>query len=187
MKSTITLKLRGTTIALKKGTKDLLDSLGSKKESYDEIIRKIIRENHDLNKTLEKLAPKESPNKLFISQLKRKSLSENINNKKIFFSYNVPKKPLKYFKFNIIYKKIITENIETKSVDNYSTPLEMAEDYLKIYEKLIKAEIDPLFKMDLRRKLDLNWWEQKIIFMGLSRDTYKSDIEEKLIHFGVLP
>lgn len=187
MKSTITLKLRDTTIALKKGTKDLLDSLGSKKESYDEIIRKLIRENYDLNTTLEKLAPKEPSNKLFISQLKRKSSSENIKNKKIFFSYNLPKKPLKYFRFNIIYSKIIIENIETKSVDDYAIPLEMAEDYLKIYEKLLKAEIDPLFKMDLRRKLDLNWWKQKIISLGLSRDAYKSDVEEKLIHFGILP
>ena len=39
----IELKQTNTTIAIKRGTKVMLDNLGSRSDTYDEIIRKLIR------------------------------------------------------------------------------------------------------------------------------------------------
>lgn len=181
----IELKLRPTSITIKKGTKDLLDLLGTKNESYDDVIRRLVRELHDYEGQLKKL-PAKNLNKAYFSTLKRKSSSLPLDTKKIFFEHNIPQKPLDYFRFDIYYTKIVIENSET-AIDRYANPLEMAEDYLHIYEKLLKTYIDPLFKVDSRRLLSLEWWKQKIISLGLSIDTYESDIEEKLIHLGVLP
>lgn len=178
------LKLRQTTITVKYGTKRELDNLASRRDSYDDVIRKLIRENHELNEQLKGIKTN-FPNKMYFSSIKRKTNSINIGNKKIFFEHNIPKKPLSYFRFDITYKKIIISDTEV-NLSTYGLPLEMAEDYLLIYEKLLKSYIDPLFKLDKNRKLfDLDWWERKLKVVGLSYETFVSDIKEKLISFGV--
>jgi hypothetical protein len=185
----ISLKLRSTTITLKAGTKKELDALALKKESYDDVIRKLIRENYELNQQLKEFSKHiiKSPNKLYFSSIKTKNSSYNIGNKKIFFRFNIPKKPLEYFRFNITYEAIIFNDIEIKNLYNYDKPLEMMRDYLRIYENLIQSYIDPLFKIDQRKILDLAWWEEKFKSLGFSNDTFTSDIKEKLLNFGVLP
>lgn len=184
MKNTdsVELRLSPTSITVKRGTKRLLDSLGSKRESYDEIIRRLVRENKQLRSQLPEPVV---ANRLKISSYKRKSLSQSFGDRKLFFEFTVPGKDLLDFRFDIHYTKVIGG--ESAALDRYAAPLEMAKDYLSIIERLLKAYIDPLFRVDQRRLLDLDWWRQRLRGLGFSEETYRVDIEEKLIHMGVLP
>jgi len=183
----VELKLSPTTISLKRGTKYLLDSFGDKRDSYDDIIRTLVKENKRFKSQIENMKPanQENLNKLFISSLSRKTSSQVFPGKEIFFSFNVPNKSLTYFRFDINYEKI-SIGMKMRGQSAYADSLTMTKDYLLIYEKLIKKYVDPLFRIDKRRLLDLRWWKQKISALGLSEDSYRSDIEEKLISFGVI-
>jgi hypothetical protein len=180
----VELRLSNTNISLKRGTKKLLDELGTRKDSYDDIIRKLIKENQRLKSLVEQESL--NINKLKISKVETKETSITLPNWKIFFQHDIPQKPLGEFRFNIIYTKILTKKGEMP-LTNFGDALHMAESYLRIYEKLVRTYIDPLFKISKRHVFDLEWWKRKLLNLGFSNKTYKEDIENKLIQLGVLP
>ena len=52
---TESLNLSKTTVTIKRGTKTLLDTLGTRQDSYDDIIRKLIKENKEFRNQLSKI------------------------------------------------------------------------------------------------------------------------------------
>ena len=89
------LRQRPTTIWIKKGTKDELDSCGSRKDTYDDIIKNILIQNNQLRQKLEQLEQSmpQAGNMLKISENKRKTLTLTIdNNTYLIFSYTPPAK-----------------------------------------------------------------------------------------------
>jgi hypothetical protein len=157
-----------------------LDSLGTRQDSYDDIIRKLIKENKEFRKEFSKFP--EQLNKITLLNLKRKKSAFNFNDYKIFFDYNLPQKPLDGFYFDIQ----ITKNGESLK-EMLDDPIYFAKIYFKILEKLLRQHIDPLFKLNEKKILNLEWWKQKLSNLGFSTETYKRDIEDKLIEFGVTP
>lgn len=180
---TKSLNLSQTTITIKRGTKTLLDSLGTRQDSYDDIIRKLINENKEFRNELSKFP--EQLNKITISNLKRKKSTFSFEDYKIFFEYNLPVKPLDGFYFDIQITKI-TKN-EESSKEIFNDPIHFAKAYFEILGKLLKQHIDPLFKLNEKKILNLEWWKQKLHNLGFTKETYTRDIENKLIEFGVTP
>lgn len=188
----IELKQYPTTILVKKGTKKMLDAFGERRDSYDDILRKLMNENEQLKLALagsQKNEEANGENRLKISHANiRKSKFILGNKSSIDFSYNVPQKPLDNdFRFNITYIKVEFNSKEFKPNENYGGKIEMADHYLRIIEQLIKQHIDHLFKINSKHLFDLDWWERMFKNLGLSRDAYKTDIEMELIKRGVMP
>lgn len=184
-KESIELKLSNTTITIKRGIKKQLDDLGRRKESYNDIIRKLISDNKILINKLNKIKSNDTlpVNKLTLRDLKRKKSYFNYKGEIIRYSYNMPNRPLSGFIFDIHiddYKKV--ELI--KSDTNYPTIFYL---YLLIVEKLLRQYIDPLFKINKKRLLDLVWWQNQLVNLGFDEETYQDDIENKLTEFGVMP
>jgi len=181
--STIELKQSNTTISIKRGTKAMLDELAARRDSYDDVIKSLIRKVKQ-----EEPKPDASPtNVLKISQQnQRKSALRVSNSERIEFVYQAPKLPLdKDYRFMVTYTKVIYKNKEAKGY--YKNTIEMAYDYLRIIEMIIQKNIDPMFRIDKKHLLDLNWWRRMFTNLGLSYETYKNDIEYELIKRGVVP
>ncbi len=181
----IELKLSTTTIGIKRGTKKKLDSLGSRKETYDDIIRKIIHDNRILRDEIDRCKPEniELKNRIVFRDFKRKNSSFSYRGILIHYSYNIPNKPLIGFSFDVHIKNL--HELELTNVKSkYPPALKL---YLYIYGKLLRQYIDPLFKVNTNRLLDLTWWNTQLDNLGFNQDTYRSDIEDKLIDFGVMP
>jgi len=195
MNTTIELKQSPTTIWIKKGTKNMLDSLGERKDTYDDIIRSLIKESENLKRQLELYKPK-SENRIKISSknLRKSRLAIN-KGEYIDFLYNMPKHPVDQdFRFKIHYTKVVQNNKEIKVHKktnifdkSHKDNIEMAKDYLKIVEKIIRQHIDPMFKIDNKRMLDLEWWKRMFKNLGLSNKAYEEDIEFELIKLGIMP
>lgn len=186
IRNSINLKERNINVAIKADTKDALDKLGSRRDSYDDIIRKIIRvyyQKQDLeehNKNLIKVT----------DAFKRKKATIGFGDVEIEYSFNIPRfKELSDYDFNIHYYKVLVKDKEVSDIYDYSdSPEELAKDYLKIIERIIQLYIDPIFKIrrNNRNLLDLSWWERKFNSLGLSYDTFKKDVKDRLVHFGVV-
>ena len=179
-----------TTISIQRGTKKILDDLGMRNESYDDIIRRILKEKNKLEEELQNLSKNQPQllNKIRIKNLEIKEGTYAGEEYKIFYQYNLPQKPLNEFHFNIIIKKIIKgrKEIKIKNLDEKEKK-ELAKTYLKLYAKLIKTYIDKLFRLQERQLFNLEWWKRKLLSTGLVEETYKKDIEEKLLELGVKP
>lgn len=191
---TINLKERTVNVALKANTKKELDAIGAKKDSYDDIIRKLIRKyyqkvateiNEDMNRIILRKKPKRKINSIKIDEIIIK------------YSFNIPQKnQLQEYEFNIKYENVRRNNKET-NIDYTQSPIEKILDYARIIEKIIQGHIDPLFKLErinfekydektFRSLFDLNWWERKFEIAGLSKNTFREDIKEKFIEFGAI-
>jgi len=171
VKPIIELKQEPTTIWIKKGTKQMLDALGGRKDSYDDIIRRLIQQIHNQETTTR------PDNYIQISNDQSTHSSIIIENKKIEFKYNIPKKPL-----SESFKLSITET----NIQEYTDKKEMAEDYLRIIEKIIKQHLDPVFKIDKKHILDLDWWERMFTTVGLTKYSFEQDIQMELLKMGII-
>ena len=56
-----------------------------------------------------------------------------------------------------------------------------------IIEKILKQHIDPLFKIDNKHMLDLEWWKRMFKNLGLSSMSFQEDIEFELTKMGIMP
>ncbi len=182
----INLKERRINVVLKYNTKKELDKLSfSRRDSYDDIIRRLIIEHYqhstnNHNGGMNKIS--------FSSKLKRKTSSLELDGLKIDYSFNLPSKNgLENYTFDIRYKILSSNKL---------TPLKNILIYVKLIEKIIQTYIDPLFKLEkihfannkeaYKNILDLSWWERNFKNSGLSYETYKKDIKEKFIELGAV-
>ncbi|MFH1175052.1 MAG: hypothetical protein V1725_08030 [archaeon] len=184
MKKPLVLKEEPTTIRLKKGTKQLLESLGDRNDSFDDIIRKLIRQvQHQTNNE----AP-EIENRLKISHKDTTSSSLLIDGGRIDFAYSVPRPPLDPdFRLRVTCTKLVYKGKERKIYEEYTDRKIMAEHYLRIIEQIIHQHIDPLFKIDEKHVLDLDWWKRQFKNLGFPDRAYETDVEFELIKLGVHP
>jgi hypothetical protein len=184
----VELKQSPTTIWLKKGTKNLLDSLGQRKDTYDDIIRALVRENQRLKKQLDSLEPAPKNRLKISSQNIKKGRLQIEKGHYIEYVYNLPKLPFDDgFAFDVNYTKVVCNFIEVPKYEKYSNAYEMAKDYLKIIEQIIKQNMDPLFKIELKMMLDLEWWKRMFKNLGLPENSFNEDIRQGLIKLGFAP
>ncbi|MDP2749342.1 MAG: hypothetical protein Q8O89_00745 [Nanoarchaeota archaeon] len=187
----IELKQYPTTILIKKGTKKMLDAFGERRDSYDDIVRKLMKENEQLKYALAGYRENKevnNENRLKISHSNTRKSKFTLRQGYIDFTYDAPQMPLdKDFRFNITCTKMVLNNKELKQNENYDSKIEMAKNHLRIIEKLIKLHIDPLFKINTKHIFDLDWWERMFNNLGLSKESYKCDIELELIKRGIMP
>ncbi len=196
MKKTIELKQTPTTVWIKKGTKELLDSLGSRKDTYDDIIRRLVKENEamkqalqDMQKDIGETENQVNRNRIKISRNKTRHSEFVVSNtERIEYTYEQPPSPLdEDYRLDIIYTKVIFKNKALNRGEDYKDHIEMTKDYLRIVEHIIKLHIDPLFKIDEKHMFDLSWWKRMFENSGLSHTAYQSDIELALIKRGIVP
>ena len=183
MKDDFDLKHRKINIVLNASTKQELDELGSRRDSYDDIIRKLIRQYYlNQGKTT---AP---ANYLKITEHKRKKAAISFGKVKISYSFNIPQNYQErgYF-FDITYTKIVKDGEALNFNNKYAPPKEMALNYLKIVERIVQKYVDPLFRINKQNRnvFDLSWWQRKFNNLNLTDELFKRDIEDKLINFGV--
>ena len=186
MDETFDLKQRTINLAVKAYTKKELDKIGSRKDSYDDIIRLLIKE-HYANEILNK--DSQERNQISISEYEQKDSSVKLDSKTIYFKFNMPSTPISWhYSFDVFYTKIIKEGKECGPTERYAEPKEMATDYLRVVEKLIQSYIDPLFKIRKQNRslFDLDWWERNFRNLNLSYESFNRDIKERLLSFGIL-
>jgi hypothetical protein len=184
----VELKQSLTTIAIKRGTKKLLDDIGEKRDSYDDIITKLIAERNALAHNIN---TEESINRIQISTIETRTATyyNKEDDEKIVFNYNLPKKPLvtnpSTFRFMITYFEITYKGKSESILQEYQTNrAKKAETYLRIVELVIKQTINPLFKIDKRHILDLDWWERKFKSLGIPESSFEYDIKFELLKLG---
>lgn len=185
----VELKQSPTTIWIKKGTKTLLDSLGERKDTYDDIIRALVKKVEALKKEKELNQQCVSENTLKISNKNTRKSNFRFENGFIEYTYNVPQLPLSEdFSFNVYYARIVFKsNEQILNTKEYKDSLGRAKDYLRIIEQIIKQHIDPLFNIDEKHMFDFSWWERMFKNLGLPHESYKEDIEFGLIKLGFAP
>ena len=160
------LRQKPTTVWIKKGTKDELDSYGSRKDSYDDIIKKLLIENNQLSQRLEQLQQSmpEVRNILSITEDKRKEMTLALeNNAFLVFSYSRPPPIIdERYRINLHlnYIQIGTKKIKPRSY--YKSSTERLKHYLRSVEAIIKAQINPVFNIDEDRLLDIHCIYQKL-------------------------
>ena len=89
------LRQKPTTIWIKKGTKDELDSYGLRKDSYDDIIKSLLIQNSQLKQKLEQLEKSipRAGNIIKITENKRREMSLTLDKDTyLIFSYAPPPK-----------------------------------------------------------------------------------------------
>jgi len=178
----IELKQEPTTIWIKKGTKKMLDSIGERRDTYDDIITRLINENENLKQELGVSKPKTRSSTITLKK------EDDIGERKIDFIYHVPARPLdKEFRLKITYTKVMYNNKEIKIYKEYADRKVRAKDYLSIVEKIIHKHISELFKINQKHILDLDWWKRMFKNIGLSEKSYESDIVHELIKMGIVP
>jgi predicted CopG family antitoxin len=195
MKEFIELKRRTINIALKADTKKELDKLSSsRRDSYDDIIRRLIRKhnqhaNIEMNTNQNKI--------ILLNKLKRREGTIKIDEIKIKYSFNIPQKEgLSNYTFDIHYIEVLKNN-KLVSKEYTQSSLKRVQDYAKIIEKTIQTYIDPIFKLEkinfekydeetYRNIFNLDWWERKFKNAGLNYECFKQDIKEKFIKLGAV-
>ncbi|MBU0629191.1 MAG: hypothetical protein KKC75_08445 [Nanoarchaeota archaeon] len=187
---TIDLRQKPTTIWIKKGTKDELDSLGSRKDTYDDIIKNILIQNSQLKQKMEQLEesmPK-AKNILSVSENIRKEITLTLGkNTYAIFSYIPPPKIIdESYRMNINLSYIQKAGKKIKPKEYYKDNTQKLKDYLNAAESIIKANINPLFKIDNEKLLDIQEWKRLFKNNGLSEQTLKTDIKEEFIQAGLI-
>ena len=180
----IELRRGSTTIGVKRDTKKLLDSVGIRGDSYDDIIRRLIREHGRYLALI-----KESPpfNKVRISSVNTKESVLLLDGEKLHYVFNVPATSSNEdYRMDIFITKTVLASGEAFGPDQKrADSLHRAKSYLRIVEQILQHYFDPLFRIDEKRVWDLSWWERKFNNLGLT--SYGTDIEEKLLQYGVFP
>ena len=149
-----------------------MDSYGSRKDSYDDIIKKILIENNQLKQKLAQIEETLPKAKNILSV--KEDIRQELQISKTAFIYTPPPK---------ITDETYRMNISTDK--KYKDSLEKLKDYLKAVELIIKKHINPLFKIE--NPLDLQEWRRLFKINGLSERTLKHDIEEEFIKSGIIP
>lgn len=186
----IDLRQKPTTIWIKKGTKDELDSYGSRKDSYDDIIKKLLIENSQLKQKMEQLQqslPK-AKNILSITENKRMEMTISLGDSLFLtFSYAPPPQIIdESYRINIHFNYIQARSKKIKPGDYYKNPSERLKHYLRSVEAVIKTQINPLFKIDEERLFDIQEWKRLFANNGLSNTAFKSDIVDEFIKSGMI-
>lgn len=186
----IDLRQRPTTIWIKKGTKDELDSHGSRKDSYDEIIKKVLIENSQLKQKLEQLEesiPK-AKNILSVRDNKREERTLTLDhNTYLCFSYSSPPKIIdENYRMNINLNYIQKGGKKIKPKDFFKDNVGKLKNYLRAVESLIKSRINPLFGIEDDKLLDIQEWKRLFKNNGISQKTLKYDIEEEFLKAGMI-
>jgi len=186
----IDLRQKPTTIWIKKGTKDELDSHGSRKDSYDDIIKNLLIQNNQLKQKLEQLEnsiPK-AKNVLEIRENIQREMTLTLGkNTFLVFTYNsAPKIIDKNYRMGINISCIQKGNKKIKPKNYYSSNTEKLKDYLKAVEAVIKTQINPLFKIEEKKLLDIQEWKRLLKNNGLSERTFNDDIKEEFIKSGLI-
>lgn len=180
MKDAVELQLQPTTLWVKKGTKDLLDEFGERKDTYDDIIKKLVT----LARQYQEVA---AENRLTISDEKKRASVSLFGDSRIEYVYAVPPVPIPAeFRFRITYTKIVNKGVERKVSEQYADAKTMAKEYLGILADIIKTHVDPLFRIQEKHIWDLAWWKRKLHNLGLDR-AYEHDVEFELIKLGIHP
>ncbi len=180
MKDAVELQMQPTTLWIKKGTKDLLDEFGERKDTYDDIIKKLVT----LARQYREVA---TENRLTISDEKKRASVSVFGDSKIEYVYAVPPSQIPMeFQFRIAYTKVIYKGGERKLTEKYADAKTMAKEYLNILADIIRAHVDPLFRIQEKHVLDLGWWKRKLHNLGLDR-AYEHDVEFELIKLGIHP
>lgn len=182
----IDLRQKPTTIWIKKGTKDELDSYGKRKDSYDDIIKNILIENNQLKNKLEQLESLKPKNRLILRERKEASIEIKKNVRLIFTYNNVPKAIEDDYRMNIHITGIQKAGKIIKPKDYYKGKAERLKDYLKSIGAIIRSQINPLFKIEEDKLLDVQEWRRLFRNNGLSERALKSDIEEEFIKSGMI-
>lgn len=191
MKDSIELDQEPTTIWLKKGTKRLLDELGARRDTYDDIIQRLIGQSRHKESGIE------AENRLIIGDERTQKSSILLDNGRIDYVYTVPQKPIRPdFRFRISYLKVLRRGKEYRPHENYrkegskdmkASIGELAKDYLRIVEQVIRTTVDQRFRIDEKRILDLDWWKRKLNIIGLPDTVFEEDIKLELLKLGVHP
>ena len=189
MKESIELNQEPTTIWIKKGTKRMLDEMGGRKDTYDDILRRLIEQSgHGIEA--------KAGNRILISKEKTQQSSLLLDDGRIDYVYTVPEKPIRpEFRFRISYLKIVYKGKEYRLHENYREGGKdtkasiggLAKDYLRVVEQVIRTTVDSLFKIDGKRILDLEWWKRKLDILGLPAGIFEEDIKLELLKLGVHP
>ena len=175
-----------TTITLKLGTKQRLDELGGKNDTYEDIIIRLINENRNLRSEvdellslLEKLDVK-NRNLLEISTVNRHynalPFTEGVH---IRFSYDIPgvnRYQVRSFNIRIeevIRRDSILKNIEELTDDSRSIALI----HFWLVFKIIRDEFDPMIEAPKRKNIiDPVFWANIWKKIGLSVESYNTDV-----------
>jgi len=186
----IEFKLAPTTISIKRGTKKELDKIALRRDSYDDVIRRLIKISELYEKIPEKYT-KDINRFMILNEEDRASTMLLDDEGMIEFCYKVPILPIRAdFRFMITYTKVVYKNKERKIYEIYRGKTEkdrreVAKDYLRIVEKVIRQTIDPLFVIIEKHILDLDWWERQFRNLGLPHGAFKADIEFELLKLGI--
>lgn len=186
MDELIKLKERIINVALKADTKKELDKIGSKRDSYDDVIRKLI---HIYYQQASKQLDEDRNRILLIKKLKRKESTISVNGVKVKYTHNIPSNEgLTNYTFDIECPKLFKKENKLILIKQTNLAIGKILIYTKIIEKIIQTHIDPLFRLEKnnRNRLNLTWWDRKLKNLGLSHDTFKRDIEEKFILLGAI-
>lgn len=184
------LRQKPTTIWIKKGTKDELDSYGSRKDTYDDIIKNLLIQNNQLKQKLEQLEQSipRAKNIFRITENKRREITLTLEkNTYLVFSYTPPPKIIDEnyrMNLNIIYIQKAGKKI--KPSNYYKDSIKKLKHYLRAVEAIIKAQINPLFKIEEEKLLDIHEWGRLFKNNSLSERTLKNDIEDEFIKAGLI-
>lgn len=191
MKDSIELDQEPTTIWVKKGTKRMLDELGARRDTYDDIIQRLIGQSRHKESGIE------AENRLIIGDERTQKSSILLDDCRIDYMYTVPQKPIRPdFRFRISYLKVIRRGKEYRHHENYRNEGSkgmkasiggLAKDYLRVVEQAIRTTVDQRFRIDEKRILDLDWWKRKLNIIGLPDTVFEEDIKLELIKLGVHP
>lgn len=187
---TIDLRQKPTTIWVKKGTKDGLDSFGSRKDSYDDIINNILIQNSQLKQKLERLGesmPK-ARNMLSITENDRQEITLTLDkNTYIIFSYIPPPRIIdENYRMNLNLSYVQKAGKKIKPDEYYKDNASKLKHYLRAVEAIIKSNINPLFKIESEKLFDIQEWKRLFKNNGLSEQALKADIREEFIKAGMI-
>lgn len=188
LKELIEFKLGPTTIQIRRGTKQILDTLGQRRDSYDDIIKKLIKDSDELADLKEKMEKTRPLNRISVTNADISSSILHIEGGSIEFSYFRPVLPMDFdFRLRINYSKIVYNKREYRPFDDYKDLKGMAEDYLRIIELIIRKHIDSNFRIDKKHLFDFDWWKRKLDNMGFPQLVFSEDIELELVKKGIVP
>ncbi len=184
------LRQKPTTIWIKKGTKDELDSYGSRKDTYDDIIKNLLIQNNQLKQKLEQLEQyiPRAKNIFKITENKRREITLTLEeNTYLVFSYNPPSKIIdENYRMNINMSHIQQPGKKIRLLEYYKDKIKKLKHYLRAVEAIIKTQINPLFKIEEEKLLDIQEWRRLFKNNGLSERTLKNDVEDEFIKAGLI-
>jgi hypothetical protein len=182
-----------TSLTLKLGTKDRLQNLAHKGESFDDVINRLIRTNEIMEeriKEYEALLEKENllrTNRLEISRSERGIGSVRLSDGSVVqFSYNKPTNVLDdEYSMDISIDEMIGNKGPQFSVEDLKKDVKKhSQIYFRCVEQVIVRQFDRSFAIPLNKNvIDPSYWQKVWDRVGLSGRSYMSDILKYLDEF----